>query len=377
MVSKPPRLSRSGTRWKALKPFRRPTRIPLRYPGGGAVHPIFLTSPRIKTNVANFKSSGAKRMTPSDGPQEMNAIEDSQRRALVGLGNAVSAYLIWGLSPIYFKTLKTVPAFEILMHRIVWSFLLLLPFLFVYGRWNEFVSVFRQGRRLGALLMTTLLVGFNWFLFIWAINSDHVLQASLGYYINPLVNVLLGVVLLGERLRPAQIVAVLLAGVAVLNLTVSVGEVPWVSLGLAFSFSGYGLIRKVAPVSSMVGLAVETFLLTIPAIGYLVYANRLGSGAFLRVGFSTDVLLMNTALVTAVPLILFTRGARRLHFSTIGFLQYLAPTCTFFLAVFLWKEPLESARLWTFVMIWMALAIYSLDSVRYYRRQTTPRPRMS
>ena len=299
---------------------------------------------------------------------------ESRRRALVGLVNAVSAYLIWGLSPIYFKTLKAVPAFEILMHRMVWSFLFLLPFLFFNGRWSEFVGVFRKGRHLGALLITTLLVGFNWFLFIWAINHDHVLQTSLGYYINPLVNVLLGVVILGERLRPAQLLAVALAAVAVLNLVLSFGEIPWVSLGLALSFSCYGLIRKVVPVSSIVGLTVETFLLMMPAIGYLAYAHRTGSGTFLQIGMTTDILLISAALVTAVPLILFTRGARRLHFSTIGFLQYIAPTCTFLLAVFLWKEPLESARLWTFMLIWMALAIYSLDSVRFYRARPITRP---
>ena len=239
---------------------------------------------------------------------------ESRRRALVGLVNAVSAYLIWGLSPIYFKTLKAVPAFEILMHRMVWSFLFLLPFLFFNGRWSEFVGVFRKGRHLGALLITTLLVGFNWFLFIWAINHDHVLQTSLGYYINPLVNVLLGVVILGERLRPAQLLAVALAAVAVLNLVLSFGEIPWVSLGLALSFSCYGLIRKVVPVSSIVGPTVETFLLMMLAIGYLAYAHRTGSGTFLQIGMTTDILLISAALVTAVPLILFTRGARRLHF---------------------------------------------------------------
>ena len=316
-------------------------------------------------------------MTQLNTIQEARGSEESGRRTVVGLANAVSAYLIWGLSPIYFKTLKTVPAFEILMHRMVWSFLLLLPFLFFNGRWKEFISVFRQGKRLGALLITTLLVGFNWFLFIWAINHDHVLQTSLGYYINPLVNVLLGVVILGERLRPAQLVAVLMAGAAVLNLTLSFGEIPWVSLALALSFSCYGLIRKVVPVSSIVGLSVETFLLMMPAIGYLINAYQVGDGAFLRVGLTTDLLLVSAALVTAVPLILFTRGARRLHFSTIGFLQYIAPTCTFLLAVFLWKEPLESARLWTFVIIWIALAIYSLDSFRYYQTEAKAHPKVS
>jgi chloramphenicol-sensitive protein RarD len=289
--------------------------------------------------------------------------------AAIGLASAVPAYLIWGLSPIYFKTLKAVPAFEILMHRMVWSFLFLLPILIFQGRWGEFIGVLRNRKTLSILLMTTIIVGFNWFLFIWAINHDHVLQTSLGYYINPLFNVLLGVVFLRERLRAPQVVAVGLAAVGVLNLTLAVGELPWVSLGLAVSFGFYGLIRKVAPVGALVGLSVETLLLTLPAVGYLIYIDHAGRAAFLAGNPKTDLLLVSAALVTALPLVLFTRGARRLTLSTMGFLQYIAPTCTFLLAVFLWHEPLETTRLWTFFLIWTALGIYSIDSVRHYRNQ--------
>lgn len=290
-------------------------------------------------------------------------------RTLVGLACAVPAYLIWGLSPIYFKTLKSVPAFEILMHRMIWSFVFLVPVILVQGRWGEFARALTQKRILLPLAASTLLVGFNWFLFIWAINSDRVLQTSLGYYINPLVNVLLGAVFLRERLRPLQLAAVLLAAAGVLNLLLLYGRLPWVSLGLAFSFGFYALIRKTAPVGSLVGLTVETMLLTIPAVGYLLYLDSVGRGTFLHIGLRTDLLLMAAALVTALPLVLFTRGARRLRLATMGFLQYIAPTGTFLLAVFLWGEPLSSSQLLTFALIWTALAIYSADSVRTYRMQ--------
>jgi chloramphenicol-sensitive protein RarD len=300
---------------------------------------------------------------------EPNEASPEASRTLVGLACAVPAYLIWGFSPIYFKTLKSVPAFEILMHRMIWSFVFLIPVILIQGRFREFTGALRRRNSLIPLTATTLLVGFNWFLFIWAINADHVLQTSLGYYINPLVNVLLGMVFLGERLRRPQWVAVVLAGIGVANLVVFYGRVPWISLGLAFSFGFYGLIRKAAPVGSVVGLAVETMLLTVPALGYLIYLDGQGHGAFLRIDARTDLLLMAAALVTALPLVLFTRGARRLRLSTMGFLQYIAPTCTFLLAVFHWNEPLSSLQLITFILIWVALAIYSVDSVRSYRRQ--------
>lgn len=216
--------------------------------------------------------------------------------------------------------------------------------------------------------MTTTIVSCNWFLFIWAIHNNNVLQTSLGYFITPLVNVLLGTVFLKERLRLLQITAVSIAACAVFYLTVSYGSFPWVALSLAFTFGFYGLIRKIAPVSALVGLSVETLLLSIPATGYLIYLDAGGFGAFLHNGFKTDLLLMGAALVTALPLLLFTMGARRINLSTIGFLQYIAPSCTFLLAVFVYDEPLSGDQIFTFIMIWVALSIFSADSLRYYHR---------
>lgn len=291
---------------------------------------------------------------------------DSERH--VGLAAALSAYLIWGFSPIYWKSLQAVPAFEILMHRIVWSFVFLAPLLILQHRGREFMAALRSWKTVMALGASTLLVSVNWFLFIWAINSGHILQTSLGYYIAPLVNVLLGMVFLRERLRPLQVVALALATASVLWLTIRFGSVPWVSLSLAFSFGFYGLIRKIAPVGALVGLTVETLVLSLPAVGYLIVLDTAGGGSFLRAGGMLSLLLMGAALVTALPLLLFTVGARRLHYTTIGFLQYTAPCCTFLLATVIYDEPLEAGHLTAFGLIWVALFIYSVDAAGTYRK---------
>ena len=287
--------------------------------------------------------------------------------ALWGTIYAVSAFLIWGISPLYWKALRSVPALEIILHRIVWSFFLLVPLIVLMRRWWEFIAVLRKLRTVLILLFTALIVGGNWLLYIWAVNNDHLLQASLGYYINPLVNVVLGMVFLKERLRAPQILAVVLATAGVLYLTLYYGELPWIALALAVSFGLYGLIRKIAPVGSLVGLTVETLLLSIPALAYLFYLDRLGQSSIFRISLKLDLMLIGCAVVTAFPLLFFTLGARRLYLSTMGLLQYIAPSCMFILAVFLFREPFASAQVVTFILIWTALAIYSADSVRYYR----------
>jgi chloramphenicol-sensitive protein RarD len=292
---------------------------------------------------------------------------DVDSHTVLGVVYAASAFLVWGISPIYWKALRAVPAFEIVLHRTVWSFFFLVPIIIIMRRWQEFVDVFKNYRILLILLVTALIVGGNWLLYIWAINNDYLLQASLGYYINPLINVVLGMVFLKERLRPPQIVSVLLAFAGVLYLTISYGQFPWIALLLALSFGLYGLIRKVAPVGALVGLTVETLLLSVPAGIYLVYLDSRGLGSIFRVSLKLSLLLMGCALVTAVPLLFFTLGARRLYLSTLGLLQYIAPSCMFILAVFLFREPFASGQVVTFILIWTALAIYSRDSVCYYR----------
>jgi chloramphenicol-sensitive protein RarD len=295
-------------------------------------------------------------------------LEKSKSDTVLGVVYAASAFLIWGISPIYWKALRAVPALEIILHRMVWSFFFLVPLVIIMRRWQDFKDTLKNYRTLLILLFTALIVGGNWLLYIWAINNDYLLQASLGYYINPLVNVVLGMVFLKERLRPPQIVAVLLAAAGVLYLTIYYGKFPWIALTLAVSFGLYGLIRKIAPVGSLVGLTVETLLLSIPALVYLFYLDSHGAGSFLRVSLKLDLLLMGCAIATATPLLFFTLGARRLYLSTVGLLQYIAPSCMFVLAVFLFREPFSKAQVVTFSFIWTALAIYSTDSVRYYKR---------
>ena len=289
------------------------------------------------------------------------------RRSASGVLYAGGAFLIWGLGPVYWKAMQAVPATEIIAHRVVWSFAFLAVLTLLQRRTAEFRSAFRP-RILGILLVTSILVSSNWLIYIWAIHHGYLLQASLGYYVTPLINVLLGVVFLKERLTRPQTIAVLLAFAAVTARTVSLGEFPWIALTLGFSFGLYGLIRKVAPVSSLVGLTLETLLLTGPAVGYIGYLHHEGAAALFHVSGAMDALLIGTGVFTAVPLLFFNLGARRLHLSTVGLMQYIAPSCMFLLAVLAYGEPFSAAQALVFVLIWAALAMYSVDSIRAYRR---------
>jgi len=291
-----------------------------------------------------------------------------RRESASGVIYAGSAFLIWGLGPIYWKALAAVPSLEIIFHRVVWSFAFILILIIAGRRWQEFFSALKNVRILLTLSSTATILALNWLIYIWAINNEHILQGSLGYYINPLVNIVFGVLILRERLRPFQILAVVMAGAGVVYLTFSYGEFPWIALALACSFGLYGLIRKVAPVGPLVGLGVETVLLTGPAAAYLIYTEAEGTAAFLHAGTRIDLLLLGTSILTAVPLTLFTAGARRITLSTLGLMQYIAPTGIFLLAVFYYHEPFSTAKVWTFIMIWTALALYSTDSILYYRR---------
>jgi chloramphenicol-sensitive protein RarD len=292
----------------------------------------------------------------------------TRSESIFGVIYAGLAFVIWGLSPVYWKSLVAVPALEITMHRVIWSFLFLMGLILLQRRRHEFVEILKSGRMLSTLLSTAILISGNWFLYIWAVNNNYMLQASLGYYINPLVNVVLGLFFLRERLRKPQILAVLLAASGVLYLTISYGQFPWISLTLALSFGLYGLIRKVAPVGALVGLAVETMLLSPPAVIYLLYLNSQGADTIFRVSLKLDLLLIGCAPLTAAPLLFFTLGAKRLYLSTVGLMQYIGPSGMFLLAIFFYNEPFSTSQLWTFAMIWAALGIYSTDSVIYYRR---------
>lgn len=288
--------------------------------------------------------------------------------ATTGAVLAVATYLIWGGIPAYFKAVEHVPPLEVLSHRVVWSVLYLAVLIALLRRGANLLAVLADRRLVGTMVVSSLLVSGNWLIFIWAVVNERVLETSLGYFINPLVSVVLGVAFLGERLRFLQWVAVGLAVAAVANLVVTYGELPWVALSLAFLFGFYGLVRKMAPVDAFTGLFVETLLICPVALAFLVYLAATGAGAFGAIDRGTDGLLLAAGIVTVVPLVSFVGAAKRLRLSTIGFFQYIAPTGQFLLAVFAWNEPFTLAYGVTFSLIWLALAIYSLDTAFSHRR---------
>ncbi|MFG0331185.1 MAG: EamA family transporter RarD [Phycisphaerales bacterium] len=292
----------------------------------------------------------------------------SARETRVGVFYGIAAYGFWGFVAIYFKAVDHVPPLELLAHRIVWSTILLSLLVIIRGRWNETVAVFRSRRLMSVLLVTTILVGFNWLLFIYSVASGQILQASLGYYINPLINVLLGFVVLRERLNRWQWVSVGLAASGVLVMTMAVGSAPWLALMLACSFGLYGLFRKIAPVPALVGLTFETWLLVPLSVVYLLALEVSGEGALFSGGIEQDLLLALAGVVTATPLLWFTNAARRLPLTTLGFLQYIAPTGQFLLAVLVYDEPFGPARLLAFGLIWAGLLLFSLDAAARSRR---------
>jgi chloramphenicol-sensitive protein RarD len=280
-----------------------------------------------------------------------------------GLAPALAAYISWGVFPLYFKALHRVPPLEILAHRVVWSTVFLAGLVLAGGRGGEWRHAFRSARRLGIYALSTAFVTCNWLLYIWGVTTGRVLEASLGYFIGPIVNVLLGVVFLGERLRPRQLAAVGLAAAGVLVLVLRAGTVPWLALGLAVSFSSYGLVRKKAAIDPVVGLLVETSLLA-PLGAALIAARAFSGTGHLGARPLDTVLLLAAGVLTAVPLIWFARGVRQLRLSTMGLLQYIAPTLQFLLAVLLFGERFTPAHAAAFGCIWAALILYTADLLR-------------
>lgn len=292
-----------------------------------------------------------------------------ERERLRGGLSALFAFGIWGVIPVYFKALAHVSALELLAHRTFWSAILLFVLVALLRRWTVVRDGLAERRAWLMLGASTGLLAFNWLVFIWAITNGRVLETSLGYYINPLVNVLLGVMVLRERLNLWQGLAVALATLGVLNLALQLGSFPSVSLTLAGCFGVYGLIRKTIRLNSLEGLFVETSLLAPVALVYLLFLAARGDGAFGSLDRGTDILLLMSALVTAVPLMAFTSAARRLTYTTVGFFQYIAPSGHFLLAVFVYGEAFTNAHLLTFALIWSALAIFSVQSLRAARRR--------
>jgi chloramphenicol-sensitive protein RarD len=291
-----------------------------------------------------------------------------------GILYGLAAYLAWGLCPIYFKAVAHVPAAEVLAHRVIWSLVLLVGLLARRGDLAATARRLREPRLLLTLGASTVLVATNWFTFIWAVANERLLEASLGYFVNPLVNVLLGMIFLRERLRALQWLSIALAAVGVAVMAVRMGGLPVISLVLAFSFGFYGLLRKTAPIGGMAGLAVETALLAPVALGALLLWDARGALVFAHLDSRTDWLLAASGAVTALPLVWFANAARRLRYATVGFLQYVAPSGQFLLAVLAYREPFSSTELLAFALIWIALGVFSADLGRHGLRRRPPRP---
>ncbi len=289
-----------------------------------------------------------------------------------GIWFGIGAYACWGLFPLYWKLLAHVPALQLLGHRIVWSCVILLGIVLISRRWQAFRKVAFAPRILRIYAIAAILVAANWLTYVWAVNAGYIVETSLGYFINPLFSVLMGVLFLRERLRVWQWGAIGLAATGVLYLTLAYGSLPWIALTLAFTFGTYGLVKKLAPLNSLYGLTLETSLLFLPALAFLGFSEIVGNSAFLHTSTVSDVLLIAGGLVTTVPLLLFASAARRIPLSMVGVLQYIAPTLQLLIGVLVFREPFSQNQLIGFGIVWTALIIFGLEGFLNYRMQPIP-----
>ncbi|MFI9625239.1 EamA family transporter RarD [Streptomyces sp. NPDC052042] len=285
-----------------------------------------------------------------------------------GLLSGIGAYGLWGIVPLFWPLLKPAGAIEILAHRMVWSLGVVGIALLILRRWSWIGPLIRQPRKLGLVATAAAVITVNWGLYIWAVNNGQVVEASLGYFINPLVTIAMGVLLLGERLRPAQWVAVGTGAAAVLVLAIGYGRPPWISLVLAFSFATYGLVKKKVAMGGLESLTAETAVLFVPALGYLLWLGARGDATFGSEGFGHAALLAATGVVTAIPLVLFGAAAIRVPLSTLGLLQYLAPVFQFVLGILYFHEEMPPERWAGFALVWLALTLLTWDAFRTARR---------
>jgi len=307
-----------------------------------------------------------------DGPGAASPVAaDRERR--VGVVAGIAAYSLWGVFPLVFHQLRSVEPTEILIHRVVWSFVVVAMLLVVRQERHWFAQVRSQPGALPRLTLAAVLIAVNWLVYIWAVNNDHVVEAALGYYVNPLISVALGIAVLGERLRRLQLVALGFGVVAVGVLTVAYGRVPWIALVLACSFGGYGFLKKAVTVGAVTSLAVETLVLLPAAVVGLVVLEATGEAAFLHGSLGRDVLLVGLGVITAVPLLLFGTAARRIPLSLLGLLQYLTPTLQLLCGVLVFHEPMPPERFVGFVLVWIALGLLAADALGQ-RRRPAPTP---
>jgi len=299
-----------------------------------------------------------------------NFIKSQNTEAQIGIGYALLAFSAWGFIPIYWKLLNTVPSMEILTHRMVWSVFFLLGLLAVQKRLGEFRELFHSPKYIFMLLGTATLLGGNWFVYIYGVNTNQVIETSLGYFISPLLVILLGAVFLRERLNIWQVVAVGFAALGVLNFIWNFGSLPWIALSLAFTFSFYGLFRKMIPVKPLVGLLMETALLAPLAVVLILFWEVDGTGHF-GTAWITDFLLFGAGVVTSLPLLWFINAGKRLRYSTIGFFQYLTPSIQLAIGVYLYNETFTTTHAVTFGLIWTGLIIYSINTIQTHQHINT------
>jgi chloramphenicol-sensitive protein RarD len=293
-----------------------------------------------------------------------------------GILAGIGAYMLWGVFPIYWKFLHEVPALQIIGHRIAWSFVLLALYVFITGQWREFRSAAFRWRTIGIYSLAAVLLSINWLIYIWGVNAGLIVETSLGYFINPLLSILLGVIFLREHLRSWQWVPVALATAGVIYLTIAYGRLPWIALSLAFTFGIYGFVKKLAPLSSLHGLTLETGIIFPMALCYLGFVSLSGAGAFSHQGLWTDLLLAGTGLVTTIPLLMFASAAKQIPLTLVGLLQYIAPTMQFLIGVLLYKEPFDVAHLIGFGFVWVALIVFAIENYVARRVALQPMPEM-
>ena len=293
-----------------------------------------------------------------------------------GILYGIGAYVLWGFFPIYWKFLHEVSALQVIGHRIGWSFILLLLYILFTKQWDAFSSTAFKWRTVGIYSIAAVLLTFNWLIYVWGVNAGFIVETSLGYFINPLLSVSLGVLFLRERLRPLQWIPIGLAAIGVGYLTFVYGHLPWIALSLAFTFGFYGFVKKLSPLGSLYGLTLETGIVFPVALIYILIVGFNGSGAFLHQGSMIDLILIGAGLVTTVPLLMFASSAKQIPLTIVGLLQYIAPTLQFLIGVFVYKEPFDLAHFIGFAIVWVALIIFAVESYLANRAPAQPIPEL-
>ena len=293
-----------------------------------------------------------------------------------GIWYGIGVYILWGFFPIYWKFLHPVPALQVIGHRIAWSFILLAMYILLTRQWKDFWSAAFQWKTIRIYSIAAVLLSLNWLIYVWGVNAGFIVETSLGYFINPLLSILLGVIFLRERLRPMQWLPVGLATIGVIYLTVIYGRLPWIALSLAFTFGFYGFVKKLSPLGSLYGLALETGIVFPLALIYLAFVGLNGSGAFLHDGLFIDLLLAGAGFVTTIPLLMFASAAKQIPLTMIGLLQYIAPTLQFLIGVYLYKEPFTFSQLIGFALVRVALIIFAIENYVAHRAAMEPVPEL-